>query len=392
MEHTIFDKSVCRKGNGNMKGAFTEAAPVGSVVLWGAEMDYATAPCIRDALARFAENGIYGFTTSNPTYKKAVCEWMRSARNAEIPSEWIVPVMGTVFALSTAVRTFTREGDGVIIQTPSYYRFDIAVERNERRLISNSLLENNGIYQLDFVDLEKKMSDPRNKLLILVNPHNPTGRVFKENELLRIAELAKRYDVVVFCDEIFAETVQPGHEFRPGAYLSDQLITCFSLGKSFNFTGVSQANLLISDAGLRERYIIQRDRDHFGSIDPFFYNAVLAAYSSDGKAWLDAMNAHTAENYAILQRVIRRMPRLSVSPLEGTYVAWLDCRRLGFDSDALQRFFEHDAGIIADPGAEYGADGFYRWNIATTRQNLEAALSQLEDAYQKFFNDMEVHR
>ena len=111
---------------------------------------------------------------------------------------------------------------------------------------------------------------------------------------------------------------------------------------------------------------------------------MLAAYSSEGKAWLDAMNAHTAENYAVLQRAIRKMPRLSVSPLEGTYVAWLDCRRLGFDSEALQHFFEH--------GAEYGAAGFYRWNIATTRQNLEVALSQLEGAYQKNFNDMEVQR
>ena len=343
-------------------------------------------------MAKFAENGIYGFTVPTPAYKKDRCEWMQFARNAEIHPDWIVPVMGTVFALSTAVRAFTDEGDGVIIQSPSYYRFDIAVERNERRLILNPLLENHGIYQLDFVDLEEKMADPRNRLLILVNPHNPTGRVFKESELLRIAELAKQYGVVVFCDEIFAETVQSGHEFRPGAYLSDQLITCFSLGKSFNFTGVSQANLLISDAGLRERYIFQRDRDHFGSIDPFFYNAVLAAYSSEGKAWLDAMNAHTAENYAVLQRAIRKMPRLSVSPLEGTYVAWLDCRRLGFDSEALQHFFEHDAGIIADPGAEYGAAGFYRWNIATTRQNLEVALSQLEGAYQKNFNDMEVQR
>lgn len=374
------------------EGAFAETVPAESVVLWGAEMDYATAPCVRNALAKFAENGIYGFTVPTPAYKKAICEWMQFARNAEIHPDWIVPVMGTVFALSTAVRAFTDEGDGVIIQSPSYYRFDIAVERNERRLILNPLLENHGIYQLDFVDLEEKMADPRNRLLILVNPHNPTGRVFKESELLRIAELAKQYGVVVFCDEIFAETVQSGHEFRPGAYLSDQLITCFSLGKSFNFTGVSQANLLISDAGLRERYIFQRDRDHFGSIDPFFYNAVLAAYSSEGKAWLDAMNAHTAENYAVLQRAIRKMPRLSVSPLEGTYVAWLDCRRLGFDSEALQHFFEHDAGIIADPGAEYGAAGFYRWNIATTRQNLEVALSQLEGAYQKNFNDMEVQR
>lgn len=392
MNCLFFDKSVRRKGTGNMKGSFAETVPAGSVMLWGAEMDYATAPCIRKALAKFAENGIYGFTVSTPAYTEAICRWMRLARNAEIQPDWIVPVMGTVFSLSTALRAFTEEGDGVIIQSPSYYRFDVAVERNKRRLISNPLLESRGTYQLDFADLEKKMADPRNKLLILVNPHNPTGRVFKESELLRIAELAKKYDVIVFCDEIFAETVQSGHEFRPGACLSDQLITCFSLGKCFNFTGVSQANLLISNANLREKYILQRDRDHFGSIDPFFYNAVLAAYSNEGKAWLDAMNTHTAENYALLQRAIRRLPRLSVSPLEGTYIAWLDCRRLGLDNEALQRFFEYDAGIIADPGAEYGADGFYRWNIATTRQNLEAALSRLENAYQNIFNDMEVQR
>lgn len=381
-----FETNVCREGTGNMKGAVEKRLPEGSVSLWGAEMDYPTAPCVRKALADFAENGIYGFTLASQTYTGTICNWMAYMRGADVDPEWIVPVMGTVFALSTAVRAFTKEGDGVIIQSPSYFRFDSAVARNGRALAANPMIEKNGAYHLDFEDLEAKMADRRNKLMILVNPHNPTGRVFTEAEMGRIGELADRYGVVVFCDEIFAETTQPGHEFRPYACLNGRGITCFSLGKGFNFTGVSQANLLIPDPALREQYVVQRDRDHYGSIDPFFYNAVLAAYSKDGAAWLRAMNAHTAKNHVLITETLRqKMPLLSLSPLEGTFVAWLDCRRLGLNDDALQRFFEQEALLFADPGVEYGASGFYRWNIATPSANIRKALKLLKAAYDRHF-------
>ena len=385
-----FENNVCREGTGNMKGAMEKRLPEGSVSLWGAEMDYPTAPCVCKALADFAENGIYGFTLSSEIYTDIICKWMARMRRADVDPGWIVPVMGTVYSLCTALRAFTEEGDGVIIQSPSYFRFGSAVERNRRTLVTNPMTEEKGIYHLDFVDLETKMADPHNKLMILVNPHNPTGRVFTEAEMSRIGELADRYGVVVFCDEIFAETAQPGHGFRPYACLNGKGITCFSLGKSFNFTGVSQANLLIPDPALREQYILQRDRDHYGSIDPFFYNAVLAAYSEDGAAWLRAMNAHTAENHALIAETLRReMPLLSLSPLEGTFVAWLDCRRLGLDDDALQRFFEEEALLFADPGAEYGASGFYRWNIATPSANIRKALKVLKAAYDRHYSTEE---
>lgn len=389
-----FENTVDRRETGNMKGAVAEELPRDTVCLWGAEMDYPTAPCIRQALADFSTKGIYGYTLPGEEYTSAICRWMRTVRQAEIRADWIVPTMGTVYALCTAVRAFTEEGDGVIIQSPSYYRFDRAVERSGRRLVADPLREVQGKYTLDLASLEEKMADPRNKLMILVNPHNPTGRVFAEDELLAIRALAKKHSVIVFSDEIFAETAQPGHETRPYAVLDSGGISCFSLGKSFNFTGVSQANLLIVDEELRARYVAQRDRDHFGSLDPFFYNALLAAYSEEGADWLRAMNRHTAEIYELIRTCLEKdMPRLSLSPLEGGYIAWLDCRRLGLDEEALRRFFEQEALICADPGAEYGeaGRGFYRWNIATTKANVERALSQLKTAYDKRFKNKEEH-
>lgn len=381
-----FDDTVRRAGTGNMKGELAGAYPEGAVSLWGAEMDYPTAPCVRRALAAFAENGIYGFTLPTTEYRASICGWMRRVRKAAVEPEWIVPTLGTVYALATAVRAFTEEGDGVIIQSPSYYRFDRAVERNGRRIVADPLKEEGGRYSLDLSGLEEKMAQPRNKLLILVSPHNPTGKVFTEEDLLTVRSLAAKHGVIVFCDEIFAETAQPGHETRPYASLDENGITCFSLGKAFNFTGVSQANLLIPNRELRERYIAQRDRDHYGSLDPFFHTAVLAAYSEEGADWLREMNRHTAENHERIRACLaEEMPLLSVSPLEGGYMAWLDCRRLGLEDDALQRFFEREALIFADPGAEYGeaGRGFYRWNLATPRENIEKALLQLKAAYDK---------
>ena len=353
-----FDVDARRKGIGNMKGNMLAEIPEDSVMLWGAEMDYPTAPCVRCALTAFAENGLYGFTLSSDEYTGAIRRWMQKMRKAEIEEDWVIPTMGTVYSLCTAVRAFTKKGDGIIIQSPSYYRFDRAIERNERTVVYNPLICEDGCYSLDFDDLEMKMSQPRNRLMILVNPHNPTGKVFSEADLLRIRDIAKRNNVIVFSDEIFAETAQPGFETRPYAVMDEQGITSFSLGKSFNFTGVSQANLLIPNKDLREAYIAQRNREHYGSIDPFFYNAVLAAYSEDGAAWIHAMNAHTKENYELIRDTFaEEMPLLSISPLEGTFVAWIDCRKLGMNDDSLQYFFKNAAKIYADPGYEYGEGG-----------------------------------
>ena len=198
--------------------------------------------------------------------------------------------------------------------------------------------------------------------------------------------MAKRYDVVVFSDEIFAETADPAHPVIPYVSIDTECgITSTSLGKAFNFTGVNQANLIIPNVGLRERYVTQRDQDHFGSIDPFFYTALRAAYTEEGHQWLSEMNLHTRRNYELIRLALaEKMPLFSVFPLEATYVAWIDCRKLRMDDRALQTFWE-GAGIFIDPGDEYGpgGSGFVRLNIAVPTSWIEEMLHRLQNAYNK---------
>lgn len=383
-----FDKWASHENNGNMKGAWAKDMPAGGIMLSGAEMDYPLPDFITDALSDFARNGLFGFTLPDSEYKNSICNWMQLARQWTVNPDHIVATLGTTFGLSTAIRAFTEKGDGIIIQHPSYGRFDRAMVRNGRKVVSNPLKEENGVYSLDFKDLEQKMSRPENKMLVLVNPHNPTGRVFSKEELEKIAVLASRYNVVVFSDEIFAETTQ-GTRVTPYAEIDTVMgISCTSLGKTFNLTGVNQANLVIPNDSLREKYSIQKDIDHFGSIDPFFYTLLRAAYTDKGWDWVQQMNAHTLENYNLLQAALKEMPLITASPLEATFVAWLDCRRLGMTDKEIEHFFMDEALLWADWGEEYGpgGSGFVRMNIATTKEKMETALANLKKAYIKKFD------
>ncbi len=380
-----FDTPASRAGNGNMKGGMAHGLPQGAVMLAGAEMDYPTAPCIRQAVADFAQNGLYGFTLPDAAYRQSIVDWARMARNWTITPDQILPTAGTIFGLSTAVRTFTDPADAVIIQHPSYYRFDRAILRNGRQVISNPMIEENGVYRIDFEDLEAKIRTNDVNLMVLCNPHNPTAKVFDRSVLQRIAALTEKYEFVVFSDEIFAETAQPGFEVTPYASVDPVWgITSTSLGKTFNFTGVNQANLVIPNPALREKYRTQQDVDHFGSIDPFFYNALRAAYTPEGLDWVQQMNAHTLANYELLRAALaERMPRLSLPPLEGSFVVWMDCRRLGLSNGELTAFLEQEALLFADPGEEYGpgGSGFVRLNIATPRAWIEQVIENLYRAY-----------
>ena len=382
-----FDRWASHENNGNMKGAWASEMPECGVMLSGAEMDYPLPSFITKALADFAHNGLFGFTLPDTHYKESICKWMKLTRNWDIHPDHIVATLGTTFGLSTAIRAFTEKGDGVIIQHPSYGRFDRAMVRNGRKVVSNPLKEQDGVYSLDFEDLEVKMSQPENKMLVLVNPHNPTGRIFDKEDLEKISLLANKYNVVVFSDEIFAETSQ-GKRVVPYAEIDPVMgISCTSLGKTFNLTGVNQANMVIPNDELREKYQTQKDIDHFGSIDPFFYTLLRAAYTEKGWDWVQQMNTHTLKNYEMLKEALKEMPLISVSPLEGTFVAWLDCRKLGFDDKEIEHFFMVDGLLWADWGEEYGpgGNGFVRMNIATTKDKLETALSNLKKAYKAKF-------
>ena len=380
-----FEQPVDRQGTGNMKGRFLPRTSCGKtpLVLAGAEMDFPIAPVVREALKAFADKGIYGFTLPDGDYLSAVCSWLQIYRSWDVSTEMIVPTLGTVFALSTALRAFTSPGDGVIILFPSYYRHDRAVARNGRRIIPCPLRQENGQYSPDWQLLETLMRQPGHPLLVLCHPHNPTGHVFTASELQALATLARETGTVVFSDEIFADITSPEHPALPfAAFLPELTVACVSLGKTFNMTGVNHAHTVIPDPALRERYTVQRNADHFGSIDPFFYQAVLAGYTEAGHDWVTAVRDQVSANADRLRQLLAAScPGVRMSPWEGGYIAWLDFSVAGLTGDEVSARLEKEQAVLVDPGSEYGAGGenCVRLNLATQNINMDEFVARLSE-------------
>lgn len=389
MENFDFETIVDRRNTGNMK-AYIAPARVrekGLQTFNAAEMDFKTAPSVIEAMKACAENGLMGFTLCDEIYLNAVCYWMETQRHTVVQPEWIVPTHGTIFSAATCIRLFTSPEERIIVQPPVYNRYKQAADRLGRETVYNSLKEDGrGGYDMDFEDLEKKMSDPRNKLLILCNPQNPVGRVWKEEELEVIARLAVKYGCMVYSDEIFADYAFSGRRVTPYFTVNggkNNGITAVSLGKTFNFTGVNHANMIISDDGLRESFVRQRNRDHYGSLDPMTRAAVIGAYSVQGIAWKAEAEKLIWENYKrIVEAFSENLPQVRISPLQGGYVIWMDWRALGLAPEALAEKLE-EADFILDEGTDYciSEPGFYRMSIAAPTRVVDEALMRLKRVF-----------
>lgn len=286
---THFDTRVDRSGMSTVKQAMTPAAieESGLLSLWGAEFEFPTADFVIDAVVRWAKRGLYAYTVEDEAFLELVRSWLASQRGWEIEPEWIVPVYGITSALATAMQAFTGEGDGIVGLDPCYHMYWEAVELSSRRRVSSPMLFDGERYGIDWPDLEAKLAAPENRLLVFCNPHNPTGKVFSRGELERIAELAGKYGVVVFNDEIFAECVYPGVEMPTFGQLPNcaaRVITAVSLGKWLSFTGTNQANLIIPDAETRERFRARRDREFYGSMNPMLRPAYRASNTTPSPA------------------------------------------------------------------------------------------------------------
>lgn len=383
-----------RNNIGNMKGLLEEELSCGGVslkedneliYLSGAEMDLKTAPVIRERLSAFAENGLYGFTIQDHTYNNAVCQWMARTRSLKLSEENVVVATGTVSAINTAIKAFTLPGDGIVLQAPSYYRFDRAIRNQGRKVVYNSMIYKDGIYWIDFDDLRRCCEKENNKILLLCNPHNPTGRVFTKKELADMVNIARENNMIIFCDEIFGELVSDVEAFSSLLTVEKKgIIVSTSLGKSFNFTGVNQANLLIYDSAVKEQFLEQQKKDHMGSIDPFFYNALCAAYTEEGFLWIrEVWNLVENNDRLIREFCEKEMPLIKPVPLQGGFILWLDMGALGLDAVSLQYFMEQEANVIGDPGREYGTggEGFYRLQIAAPEEKIRRMLAQMKKAY-----------
>ena len=383
-----FDTLVNRENQGNMKCMLTPdiVKKMNLISYAGAEMDFKTAPAIIDALVERARNGLLGFTLADEKYLSSVQWWMKNMRNWEIERDWIVPTYGTIHSVATAIRAFTKEGDGVIVQPPVYNRYEQAVRRTNREIVSNPLIYRNGKYSMDFDDLERCMRVEKNRLFILCNPHNPIAKVWQRSDLEKISSLAQRYNVLVFSDEIFGEITFNGNSAIPYSTVAGKeghSIVATSLGKVFNLTGVNSANIVIPDPSTRKRFRIQRDADHYGSIDPMVHAAVCAGYGSDGAEWVREMREYVWENVSIMKDFFtRNIPAVTMTEVEGSFVIWIDWRRLKLDDEELHSFLLNEAYLDLDRGINYGegGEGFTRMNIAAPRRKIEESLGFLFEA------------
>jgi cystathionine beta-lyase len=351
-----------------------------------ADMDFACPQPVVEALVARAQHGIYGYTTPSDAYYDAVASWMQRRQGWEVPREWMCITPGVVPALNMLVRTFVAPGEKTLIQPPVYHPFFHAIENNQAELAANPLIYENGRYRMDYADLESKAKDPAVKMAILCSPHNPVGRVWTRDELLRFGETCLANDVLVVSDEIHADLIFKGHTFTPFAGMGDEFaqhtVVCTAASKTFNLAGLHTSNIIIPNAGLRARFKKTLKSNGLGGIGPFGLVALEAAYNY-GDEWLDQALDYMEGNLDYLEDyVAQHIPRISLVRPEGTYLAWLDCRALGLDKWALKRLMLEEARVFLDDGFIFGpeGEGFQRINVACPRSILIEALERIKEA------------
>ncbi|MCO7177167.1 MalY/PatB family protein [Sporolactobacillus kofuensis] len=380
-----FDAIIDRKGTASIK--WDEVDHIFGdqqlLPLWVADMDFQVPEEVTEALSKRIRHGIYGYTANSESYLSAVQQWMMKRHQWQIEKEWICQSPGIVTALNLIVDGFTTIGDKVVIQPPVYPPFPKAVKNQHRELVTNPLLYQNGVYTMDFTDLEKKFADPKVKLMILCSPHNPVGRVWKRVELETLADLAAKYDVLIVSDEIHGDLVFKEHQHIPFATLSEvaasRSIICTAPSKTFNLAGLQISNIIIPHPELRRKFKEQTQRFSLGEPNSLGTVAAEAAFKF-GEHWLDQCLAYINGNADFVANYLQmHLPNLSMVPLEGTYLGWMDCRKLGWDKIELQRFFQKQAKLALNQGYTFGVEGegFVRINLACSRQLLQKAMQRL---------------
>lgn len=374
-----FDKITDRRATNSYKW---DSAPEGVLPMWVADMDFRTAPAIIDALQKRVAHGIFGYTRVPDAYYDAVTSWFSRRHGWDIDREWIIYTSGVVPAVSAVIKALTVPGDKVIVQTPVYNCFFSSIRNNGCEIVSNPLRRTADTYEMDFDALERCVADPRAKVMLLCNPHNPAGRVWTPDELTRLGNICLRNGVTVVADEIHCELVYQGSKYTPFASLSDAFlhrsVTCVSPSKAFNIAGLQIANVVAFDNDLRRRIDKAININEVCDVNPFGVAATIAAYN-EGEEWLCQLLDYLHGNCEAMAEFCRReLPEFPIARLEGTYLVWMDCSSLGMPSDALEHALLDDARLWLNAGTMYGAEGegYMRWNIACPRSVMLDGLNR----------------
>lgn len=374
-----FDKVVLRHGTNSYKWDLVKQEDV--IPLWVADMDFAVAPPIQEALRKRMEHPVFGYTLVPDSYYEAVINWFCRRHNWHIEKDWILYTSGVVPAVSCAIKAFTLPGEKVLLQTPAYNCFFSSIRNQGCEVLENELVREGDTYHIDFDDFERKCADEKTTVFLLCNPHNPCGRVWTKEELQRMADICRKHHVKVISDEIHCEIIMPGCHFTPFALVDeDNGVTLNSPSKNFNIAGLQIANVICKNDEWRRRIDRVINIYEVCDVNPFGVIALQAAYNECGD-WIDEMNQYVWGNYQYLKRfVLDELPQIQVIRMEGTYLAWLDIMCYELSSDEATQQLLHEGRVFVSSGTLYGrkaGEGYLRLNLACPRETLKQGLVRL---------------
>ena len=388
METYDFDSVIDRRNTNSLKYDFAaeRGRPTDVLPLWVADMDFRAPEPVLDALRKSVEHGIFGYSEVKSDYYNAVSNWFLQRFHWQTQPEWLVKTPGVVFALAMAVRALTQPGDSVLIQPPVYYPFFSVIRDNGRKIVESELVYQDHRYSIDFEDFERKIAKHQVKLFILCSPHNPVGRVWSLDELRRVGDICRKYDVLIVSDEIhcdFAFDENPHHVFlAANPELADRSILCTAPSKTFNLAGLQVSNIWIPSSHIREAFLKEMDRSGYSQLNALGLVACQAAYTS-GNHWLDQCRSYLRANLTFLRDFLEQhIPEIRLVEPEGTYFAWLDCSGLDLCRRDLNDLIVKQAKLWLDAGHIFGGNAgqFQRIVLACPRSTLETALFQLKAA------------
>ena len=381
-----FDEVISRKKTMSVKWDFHEhhKQPPDAIPLWIADMDFPVPDEVSDVLLKAMEHKIFGYSDIVGEYFDAVYNWFNDTLNYQIKQEWIIKTPGVVFVMGMAIKAFTNEWDSIIIQKPLYHPIEYTITANKRIPVNSPLIYTGDSYEIDFDDFEKKVQEHDVKMFILCNPHNPVGRVFTEDELTKLGDICKKYNVVVLSDEIHSDLVYEGHKhvvFSKIKDFQDFSIITTSPSKSFNIAGLQIANSFIANDDMRQKMKDEILATGYHQVSAFGLLGCVSVYNH-GRTWYKELMKYLAGNAAFIKNFVNEnIPNVKVTDLQGTYLMWLNFNGLGLAPEKLDNLMK-EAKIWPSNGRIFGeaGEGFFRFNIGTQKSVLEKAMCQLAEA------------
>lgn len=359
------------------------------IAMWVADMEFKAPKEIIEGLQKRCEHGVFGYSYASSDYYAALSKWYKERHNYIIDKEWLRFSTGVVTAIYWMINTFTEVNDAVLILTPVYYPFHNAIKDNNRKLVCCDLLNNNGYFTIDYEEVERKIIENKVKLFINCSPHNPVGRVWKEEELAKLFEICEKHKVLIISDEIHQDIIMPGHKQIPASIVAngrfaDNIISLAAASKTFNLAGLIHSNIFIKNPDLRARFDEENKKINQTEPNIFGMLATQLGYEK-GEAWLENLKEIIYGNYLYLKNELNKnIPEIVISDLQGTYLVLLDLRKI-LASDKTKDFIQDKCSLAVDYGEWFGENfkGFIRINLATDPKFIEQAVENIIREYKK---------